>query len=207
MSTEADEHNDAATRPRTNRKFGVSDWMAVVAGSVLAIWSGSKVAVRMVGQAHWLVHVIADYSNRRYVRMPELWWHDVARAWSGLMWDVFQIIEALVLSITPAFLLIRLRPPRPPIRAMLKQPGTVAGLAVAFGYLWVAGWLHLLFFGRLRDGCIPAIAVGATVAIAWFALAASRKWTAEPTWVDRLGRLIGVAATAVGLLTFVEFGI
>jgi hypothetical protein len=108
---------------------------------------------------------------------------------------------------TPTFLLMRLRPPRPPIRATLRQPGTVAALAVAFGYLWVVGWLHLLFFSRLKDRCVPAVAVGATVTVAWLILAVSRQWSAEASWVDRLGRLIGVVAIAVGLLTFIQFGV
>jgi hypothetical protein len=46
------------------------------------------------------------------------------------LWYGFQVIEVLVLSLTPAFLLVRLRRPRPSIRAMLRQPGTAAGLAV-----------------------------------------------------------------------------
>jgi hypothetical protein len=90
---------------------------------------------------------------------------------------------------------------------MLRQPGTMAGLAVTFGYFWVRGWLHRLFFGRINFECGTAVAVGATVALAWALLALSRRWETEPSWVDRMGRLIGAAAIAAGLLAFTQFGI
>jgi hypothetical protein len=90
---------------------------------------------------------------------------------------------------------------------MLRQPGTVAGLAVTFGYFWVTGWLHYFFFGRIIDQCATAIAVGGTVAVAWLLLAMSGLWAAERALVDRMGRLIGAAAIAVGLLAFSQFGI
>ena len=42
---------------------------------------------------------------------------------------------------TPSFRLMRVRQPRPPIRVLLRQPGTIAGLAVTFGLIFVAGWI------------------------------------------------------------------
>jgi hypothetical protein len=90
---------------------------------------------------------------------------------------------------------------------MLRQRGTVAGLAVTFGYFWVFGWLDRLLLGRMNYQCGTAVAVGGTVAIAWAFLTLSRQWATEPSWVDRMGRFIGAAAIADGLLTFMEFGI
>jgi hypothetical protein len=90
---------------------------------------------------------------------------------------------------------------------MLKQPGTVAGLAVTFGFFWVTGWLHLLFFGRINFQCAAAVAVGGTVAVDWTVLALSRNRESEASWVDRLGRIVSVSAIAVGLLTYAEFGL
>jgi hypothetical protein len=111
------------------------------------------------------------------------------------------------LIMTPVVLLMRMRRPRPSIRALLRQPGTVAGLAVTFGYIWVTGWLHRLFFGKIIDGTVTAIAVGGTVALAWTCLALSRRWEAEPSWVDSMGRLLGATAIAVGALAYSVFGI
>ncbi len=198
---------DAAAGSKPKRDFGVSDAMAVIAGIALATWGGSRLVVNLVQQAIWLCRTIADYKTPLYVRAPQLWRQQIAMAWSTVLWYAFQVFEVLVLSMTLSFLLMRLRPPRPPIRDLLRQPGTVAGLAVTFGYFWVTGWLHRLFFGRIIDQCATAVAVGLTVAVAWLILALCRQWAAEPGWVDRMGRLIGAAAIAVGLLAFAQFGI
>jgi hypothetical protein len=78
---------------------------------------------------------------------------------------------------------------------------------VTFGFFWVTGWLHRLFFGTINFQCATAVAIGGTVAVAWTVLALSRNWESEASWVDRLGRVIGVSAIAVGLLTYAEFGL
>jgi hypothetical protein len=45
------------------------------------------------------------------------------------------------------------------------------------------------------------------VALAWTCLAAGRKWETEPSWLDRMGRLLGAMAITVGVLAFSVFGI
>jgi len=197
----------SAAEPTGTRNFGVSDAMFLIVGAALAIWSGSKVVVNLAEQCIELCRTIAAYNSAFYVTRPQFWRERVAIHWSTVSWYGFQVFEVLVLSLTPAFLLVRLRRPRPSIRAMLRQPGTVAGLAVTFGYFWVTGWLHRLFFGRINFHCGTAVAVGATVAVAWALLALSRRWETEPSWVDRMGRLIGAVAIAVALLAFTQFGI
>jgi hypothetical protein len=116
-------------------------------------------------------------------------------------------MQTLVLTAAPVYLILRARQPRPPVRDLLRQPGTVAGLAVVFGFVWVTGWLHRLFFGRLTDAIVPAIAAGATVALAWAGLALTRSWESERSWVDRLGRLLGATAIATGAAAVSLFGI
>jgi hypothetical protein len=81
----------------------------------------------------------------------------------------------------------------------------VAGLASVFGYVWVTGWLHLLFFGKTHLEQTSAVAIGASVAAAWLVLALSRKWEAEPSAIDLLGRVLGVTAIALDLFTYLEF--
>jgi hypothetical protein len=39
---------------------------------------------------------------------------------------------------------------------------------------------------------VPSMIVAVTVLIAWVVLAISRQWQAERSWIDRIGRLIGV---------------
>lgn len=192
---------------RSNRGFGVSDAMAVIAGTAFAVSGGSKYVVIFVQQTIWLFQTILAYNSPPYLGRPRLWREQVSMCWSDVLWYLFQIVEVLVLSATVTFLLARIRPPRPPFRDMVKQPGTVAGLAIVFGYFWVTGWLHRLFFGRIIDACATAIAVGASVVIAWCILALSRQWTSESSWVDWLGRLNGAAAIAAALLAYAQFGV
>ena len=207
MTSETDTPPATQTSPVASRKFGISDLMALIAGIALAISAGARDFVNLVEQIVLLSRTIAANQSARYRGRPHFWWQRVEIHWSTVLWYGCQVFEALVLSMTLAYLLVRLRPPRPPFRALLRQPGMVAGLAVVFGYFWVFGWLDRFFGGRMHLRTGTAIAVGGTVAAAWAVLALSRKWKSEPSWIDCLGRLLGAAAIAVGVLTFTQFGI
>jgi hypothetical protein len=138
---------------------------------------------------------------------PQFLTRTIATYWSTVEWYGVQVAELLILNLTMIFLLIRVRRPRPPAGALIRQPGTVAGLAVIFALTFVVGWMHFLYFGRLIDGAVTPIAVGGTVAVAWTCLALFRRWEAEPSWVDRMGRILGAAAILVGAITFLVFGL
>jgi hypothetical protein len=79
-----------------------------------------------------------------------------------------------------------LLPPRTPWRTLWRRPGWWAALApvVTFGFL-VLLELHERY-------PIPSILVPASVAFAWSGLALMRRWQAEPSWIDRAGRVLGV---------------
>jgi hypothetical protein len=119
----------------------------------------------------------------------------------------FLSLERLLLILAPALLLMRLGRPRPSLGALVRQPGAVACLAVVFGFVWITGWLHRLFFGRIDDWIATAIAVGGSVAVAWVGLALTGRWTSEPSWIDRLGRLLGATAIVVAVVSVLVFGI
>lgn len=153
-----------------------------------------------------MCRTVLAHDSLFYAKRPQVWSEHVANYWGSVLWYGLQVIEVLVLSMTPAFLLVRLRKPRPSLPALLRQPGSVAGLAVTIGYLWVFGWLDRLFPGTFHFRIGTAVAVGGTVAVAWALLALSRSWQAEPSWVDRMGRLIGAAAIAVAVLVIMLFG-
>ncbi len=196
-----------AAEPIPRRSFGVFDAMILIAGLALAISGGLRLFANLSEFFIYLCRTIAAYDSALYSKHPErrrflIWEH-----WTMVLFYGFQLLEVLIVSMAPAFLLIRLRQPRPSLRALLRQAGTVACLAVMFGGIWVSGWLHRLFFGRISLQTGTAIAAGGTVAVAWAFLALSRKWQTEPSWVDRMGRLIGVMAIAVRLLAFMKFGI
>ena len=138
----------------------------------------------------------------------------MSRLWSSKVWEtsfrrMFTQAEAValittwsVLPLSVALIPIRLRRPRPPLRRIGRQPGfqaSVAGcVAVLLRFLGAScyltptwsgptGWYN--FFLNLD----PLRTVAPAVGIAWMALALSGRWCAEPSWIDRLGRSLGVA--------------
>lgn len=116
-----------------------------------------------------------------------------------------QSASVVLVAMTPMFLIMRLRRPRPPWRALLIQPGMVAALSMVFGLFWLNGLVAILFPDWLAPIPRPWIAVGGSVAAAWLVLALFRRWKAEPGWVDRLGRLLGVIGIGTALLGLVMY--
>ena len=108
-----------------------------------------------------------------------------------------------------AVLVLRLRRPRPGRRRLMRQPGWVACLAAS-----AAGALTLLVLGAkryadglsdlgealltatlaLEDGPFARLihVSAAAVLVGWLVLALGGTWAAERSWVDRLGRAVGV---------------
>jgi hypothetical protein len=103
-----------------------------------------------------------------------------------------------------ASVVVRLRQPRPSRRQLMRQPGAVACVvAVAvllFGSLCTGPFVTLsvtvgdlsTFSGLVLVWSVIAIhPIGIGVGAAWLTLSLSGRWRAEPTWVDRVGRLLG----------------
>lgn len=192
------------------RRFGVYDSMVLIAGIALFFaFENNKVKI-LIQQLVALSKAVAAYAGflpaRRY-GPPQFLTRTMVNLWSDAIWSGVQAAELLILIMTTVFLLMRMRRPRPPLRVLLRQPGTVAGMAVTIGLILVAGWMHVLFFGRLIDGTVTPIAVGGTVALAWTCLALVRRWEAEPSWLDRMGRFIGATAIGIGVIAFLAFGL
>jgi hypothetical protein len=93
----------------------------------------------------------------------------------------------------PAFLILRLRRPRPPMHSLVRQPGFAACAAPVACYLAA---LPLSLLGpfvpvaQVIELAGQILVAGATP-LAWFFLAVTRRWAAEPSWIDRLGRILG----------------
>ena len=150
---------------------------------------------RSVGQRDGLVHD------------PRLFWKFIEPDLRNTLWYGLQVLEMILGGMIPAFLVIRLRRPRPPLRCLIRQPGMVAALAAVFGLFWVTGWLHLMFPDRMSSETGAAIAAGGTVGVAWIVLSFSGWGLAEPGWIDRLGRLLGVASITALFLGSIVFRI
>jgi hypothetical protein len=107
---------------------------------------------------------------------------------------------------TGAFLVTRLRGPRPRPRRLVLQPGFVGAVAalsilaieslLLFGSATIDGQ-----FGRSSPYMIATFVVngvvlqahhaGWAVAVSWCTLALTGRWRPEPSWVDRWGRVLG----------------
>ncbi len=136
------------------RRFGVYDLMVLIAGVALLFAFENNKIRSLIEQFVELCKAIAAYFGFLPARPygPQYLTEAIANYWSDVEWYGVQAAELLILVMTAVFLLMRVRQPRPPIRVLLRQPGTIAGLAVTFGLTFVSGWMHFLFFGRLIDG-------------------------------------------------------
>jgi hypothetical protein len=206
MTAEAGASLNPAAESLLPRKFGLFDAMILLVGLALALATGVHLVPLLADAFTRLCGTALGHHSGPLANWPSFWKaiHDHLR---NTLWYGFQFVFALLLGFTPAFLVLRLRKPRPPLRALLGQPGTVAVLAVVFGLFWVTGFIHILFPDWIDSLTGPAVTVGGTVAVAWCILAISRQWDAEPGWVDRMGRLLGAAAVGTGLLGLVIYRI
>jgi hypothetical protein len=105
--------------------------MICIGGIACAIAFGSRSFMSLLQQCTGLGNAIAEhygFSSTRHYGPPQFRLRAISNYWSSILWYVVQVSETLILSMTPVVLLARLRPPRPPIRALLSQPGTVAAL-------------------------------------------------------------------------------
>ncbi len=93
----------------------------------------------------------------------------------------------------PAFLIVRLRRPRPALRSLICQPGFAACAAPV---VIVLTTMPLALFplsglaGQVIENAAQVLLVVAAP-LAWVFLVATRRWNPEPSWIDRLGRILG----------------
>src|SRR5579859_5520449 len=117
MTSETVKSPVLAAEPKRCRSFAVSDAMFLIAGAAFAISNGSSLFVNLAEQGIGLCRTIATHDSAFYIARPQFWRTAVAIHWSNVLWYGFQVVDVLVLGLTPAFLLVRLRRPRPSIRA------------------------------------------------------------------------------------------
>jgi hypothetical protein len=173
----------------TPRRMTIVDGMILVAGFALGIW---------VSEMIWIPRLKMMASIA-----PDVWAANPVRLmchWGSLVLRHTQPIAA-VLTLT--MLLLRLLPPRPDIRRLSRQPGFAAcgaaSIAICIGgglnyatttAIFVAGFetRGYTWVALFPKGSEPGIAISAC----WALLALGRRWRSERSWIDRLGRLLGV---------------
>jgi len=202
---------DAQSRPGPTRRFAIGDAMIVVAlaAFLLAWFSYSPSSKTLPGRVRNYFGAAPGLIRHLYFSGPQPATHSrstpgelVSYVWLTPVNILFEIgLPPLFLS-TLAFLLIRLRKPRPPWTILLRQPGTAAMLAVAFE---IVVEVDIRWFGVEVPTPTPVNTAVAVIA-AWLILGITRLWRTEPSWVDRLGRVLGVCWIVLGVLAAVEIG-
>jgi hypothetical protein len=116
----------------------------------------------------------------------------------------------LLLAWSVADLILCLRGPRPPIRRLARQPGAIAALvATAVGVfdlaVVIAGVAShpghtMTFVARVRIMASNApMVIAPGVFGAWMTLALCGLWRPDRSWLDRFGRVLGLAWIGLSL--------
>ncbi|WP_435008445.1 hypothetical protein P12x_005655 [Tundrisphaera lichenicola] len=166
---------------RPTRRFTIADVMILVPAAAV----GALILKPYLPGFSWQLGYIPSFG-------PDPW-----GLWRAYLW-LHGVGSCLVVPWMAAMIVIRLRRPRP--RLVRFQPGFVACVAVMAslvpGLAWIASIYHRPGFQR-PQGFEQAWAIAtswtdAAVLGAWLALWLGRKWRPEPSWIDRMGRALGL---------------
>jgi hypothetical protein len=163
--------------PRS-RRFGLADAMiliiAVGLGLALARPAITIIAYTVRADPHWRLRTVGGAIG--LVRMLNI------------------VLLNFLFFLLPAFLIVRLRRPRPALRSLIYQPGFVACALPVFTVL--ATLPLALIPGSGRAGQVieigAQILLVAAAPLVWVLLIVMRRWNAEPGWIDRFGRIVGI---------------
>ncbi|SIO38716.1 hypothetical protein SAMN05444166_4289 [Singulisphaera sp. GP187] len=203
MASDAVADVDRVAEPARCREFVLSDGMILIAGTALFLSMGSYLFAFLIEMLVSLGQKAAENRAEFLSHWPSFWKAIRYSFVNSLSYSV-QILGNFLVSLMFAFFILRWKRPRPPLRLMLRQPGTVAVIAVLFGGLWIVGFLDYLFYPTIDNRLAVCLGTGGTVTVAWAVLALSRQWQAEPGWIDRMGRGLGVAAIVYMMLGILQ---
>jgi len=194
------------------RRFHLLDAMILVAATALAcgitVWiyrgSGEEISVSVVPEP-----------NTTYPQPPPT---VIASNQQIINFILDASFELILLTLpffamwTLALIPIRLRFPRPRLRRLARQPGMRATCAVGMAFFFLVVQFGILLFvfsphvnypiwgdvAFLMYSVVPTIP-GLAVLLSWMTLFLFGRWRAEPSWVDRLGRVLGAYWIAVAV--------
>lgn len=160
------------------RRFTILDAMLLVAAAACGI----------------AVERATDYDlNARLVRAGTLGGHIVAH----LDYAQSKYLPFAVTG-TIALMVARLVPPRASFPRLSRQPGAVACFVATLTISILAAWVVSVHFFKPARYHRPfslwlySLYVSFAVIGGWSSLALSGRWRAEPSWVDRVGRFMGI---------------
>jgi hypothetical protein len=138
---------------------------------------------------------------------------------NGSQWNCEYVVRMVPLFVmwSMTLAILRFRQPRPRVRRLFRQPG-MAACSTSLIVLTVFFPLRLLmllqsqgeYLGAGVDFWYPIAFqstlpwVGVSVAAVWLNLLLSGLWITESSWIDRLGRLVGVYWLGVLILGVVN---
>ena len=169
------------------RRFTLQDAVILVAGMALSVWIGQGRLVEYPAAKAW-EEGLQGHSREALVQ--------------GLV--AIRELQPGVAVLTLVVLGLRLQHPRPALRRLARQPGFMAGCAVAL-VLVVRGLSFVAVVGRYRLtsppdwGCIPAhdarlqrsrhrLCRGCRLASS----SVNRRWHRERSWIDQIGLILGL---------------
>jgi hypothetical protein len=178
---------------------------AILSGLTLSCW----VEVLSVANNSWKFVSYAASSEGRAGGDPHGWRVSAAEL-SGFTLHLVMLSVPLLAMLSFAVIAIRLIPPRPRRRRLMRQPGMAAAFAVAVALVGIGLFHGITRLADIRDRplfawnsswvvtCAPAF-VGLSIVSAWSTLLGARQWRPEPTWIDRLGRIVAATWILAGL--------
>jgi hypothetical protein len=186
---------DRTSCPR--RRFTLVDFMILVAATAVG-HAGVRGLERFLDDG--------DFVSR----ITEAW---LRRHFGNLALLLEDVVLPFLMAWTVAVVPLRLLKPRPKFRHLARQPGPMAGLVVtmSIGFLGLVVAIGCVYrswrgFGLdtvmliLGFDLLPT-ALGLAILAAWTTLLLGRRWRAEPSWLDRMGRMLGVAWIVLGLVS------
>jgi hypothetical protein len=198
MACEPVASSSGANEPALCRKLALSDTMILLVGTAVWLAMGAHLGGLLSAMLVGLGRDVAANLSHVFIHWS-IFWNAIHFHFVNSVSYFMQLSFTFLLSMTPAFFVVRLKRPRPGVSKLLGQPGMVAAVAMIFGLLWVTGSLYRLF-PELNTMTTAPIAVGGSVALAWILLVLSRNWRPERGWIDRMGRFLGYAAIVNALV-------
>jgi len=192
---------EASAGPATSRRrFRLIDAMILVAATATALGVVEWVSCASDGELSWSALLEEWRSIEQSATDGKGFDLEAVADWGSIL---ALLTLPLAVSWTAALTFIRLLGPRPPLSRVARQPGLAATGAATLALLFVGlhgigvsltfGWEAALELILLQGSFLLAMtSPGPAVAAAWLVLAVTRRWKAERSWIDRLGRAVGV---------------
>ena len=184
-----------ATPPR---RFQLLDAMILVAATAAGCAGMQWIDRLTAGEISWptLYREWMSYENGRtsfaLVNSP---------AGLGLYLEV--LIQPLFIAWTLALIPVRMFSPRPRLRHLACQPGMMAACASGLTTVFLGA---LIVAAIQKSGMtemimvLAPVLVGLSISASWMTLLLGRRWRAEASWIDRLGRALGVLWILISIL-------